>query len=138
MKYIIHGSPIPRKNPALNKRFCSLYDPQKLEKETYRYNLKFQHGNKPFIEPPISVTFNIFIKMPSSWSEKKKDSHRGKLHTSKPDYSNCLKFIEDCATGIIYKDDCQLALFREARKIWADEDKTEFTLEHVDEKTEVA
>jgi len=71
--------------------------------------------------------------MPAKWPEKKKDAHRGKLHTSKPDWSNCLKFIEDCCTGIIFEDDCLLAQFS-GTKIWADEDKTEFTLEHVDEK----
>ena len=30
-------------------------------------------------------------------------------HYSRPDLSNLIKFIEDVATGILYKDDCIIA-----------------------------
>lgn len=132
MKYVIHGKPIARKNPAPLHKKPGLYDTQKFTKESYRYNIKIQHGSKALIKPPISAQLLIYIPMPDSWGPRKRDSHRGKLHTSKPDWSNCLKFIEDCCTGIVFEDDCRLALFS-GKKIWADEGKTEFILEHINE-----
>ena len=43
----------------------------------------------------IKVSFN-FIGNPSDEMDKK------------PDIDNCLKALLDCATGIIWKDDCQI------------------------------
>ena len=41
----------------------------------------------------FAVVFHM--PMPKSWSQKKKDRLRGEPHQQKPDYSNCLKALED-------------------------------------------
>lgn len=63
------------------------------------------------ITAPISVSWTAYISMPDSWSAKKKDAMRGKLHQSKPDRDNIDKGILDAlwesdsciATGTIEK-----------------------------------
>lgn len=51
-------------------------------------------------------------------------------HQYKPDLSNLLKWIEDCATGIIYRDDCIIASIC-AKKLYAESPRTEFTVEQL-------
>ncbi len=127
LTYIIQGNPIPLKRARHGQG--RTWDSQKNEKLIYQQLFKQQH--KTFLNGTLRATVTFFIEMPKSWTQKKKDSTQGKLHTSKPDTSNLLKFIEDCGTGIIYKDDSQIAsIFVEKR--WADESSTYFTIEEIE------
>jgi Holliday junction resolvase RusA-like endonuclease len=44
------------------------------------------------------LTIEFYIRMPTSWSKKKRVEHDGKPHKSKPDLSNLIKAWEDCLT----------------------------------------
>ena len=48
----------------------------------------------------------FYMPMPKWWSQAKRDQMRGRPHQQTPDYSNCLKALED-------------ALHPEDKKIWA-------------------
>ncbi|CAB4161376.1 Rus Holliday junction resolvase [uncultured Caudovirales phage] len=52
---------------------------------------KFKLGNE--------FEVNFFIKMPESWSKRKKEKMNGKPHQSKPDKNNLTKALEDCLLG---------------------------------------
>jgi Holliday junction resolvase RusA-like endonuclease len=58
--------------------------------------------------------------------EKFKDSLMGTYHFYTPDTSNMVKYVEDVANGILYKDDCSIAKVI-ATKIYG-EPRTEFTI----------
>lgn len=46
-----------------------------------------------------------------------------------------LKHLEDCCTGIFFKDDCQIAMIH-GKKIWSNKAETHVTIREVnDEKT---
>ena len=45
------------------------------------------------LEPKFRVIFNV--KMPKSWSERKKDEFEGKPHQQRPDIDNYLKALMD-------------------------------------------
>lgn len=47
----------------------------------------------------------FFLPMPKSWSQKKKNAHRGLPHRQKPDIDNLCKALLDA----IFKDDCHIA-----------------------------
>jgi Holliday junction resolvase RusA-like endonuclease len=56
---------------------------------------------------------------------------RGRLHVSKPDLSNLLKFMEDLAVDIrILKDDCLIAETT-CRKVYDDNPRTEFIFQEI-------
>jgi Holliday junction resolvase RusA-like endonuclease len=66
----------------------------------------------------------IYIKMPKSWSDKKKKSMVGTKHKVKPDGDNMLKSILDCLVMCnILKDDKAVPDFT-VRKRWSYEDLT--------------
>jgi Holliday junction resolvase RusA-like endonuclease len=66
-----------------------------------------------------SITF--YIKMPKSWSKKKKFEMDGTPHIQVPDLSNLLKAIEDA----IFLDDSMIWNYRGLEKIWAYEGSIE-------------
>lgn len=109
MKYVIEGIPIPLARPRLFKD--RVYDSQKVDKDGYKMFLKLSHAHSklPELEGAISFEANFYMPIPKSWSEKKKQMMIGKHHISKPDWSNLLKFVEDCCTGILFKDDALIA-----------------------------
>ena len=60
-------------------------------------------------------------------SPKKRLELENKLHHFKPDLSNLIKFVEDLANGIIYKDDSQISCIT-ACKVYSQYPRTEFTI----------
>lgn len=55
------------------------------------------------------------IRMPDSWSEKKRCAHEGQPHRQVPDLDNLLGGLQDA----VHPDgDSHLACFTELRKIW--------------------
>lgn len=62
------------------------------------------------------ITF--WIKMPESWSNKKKLSMVGLAHRSKPDLDNLLGALMDAVSP---DGDSHYAVFGEIRKYWGDE-----------------
>lgn len=60
----------------------------------------------------------FLIKMPETWSDKKRQQLDGKPHKQKPDLDNLLKALNDC----LRKED-QSIHYIEANKIWWKEGK---------------
>ena len=42
----------------------------------------------------------------------------GDVHLQRPDWSNCLKAIEDGCNGILWNDDCQICRVEASGKFW--------------------
>jgi len=61
------------------------------------------------------IRFKAYLRIPKSWSKKKKKALRGKPHMQKPDTSNILKGIEDALTQ---KD--ETIYYIEGKKLWDD------------------
>lgn len=82
-------------------------------------------GNPP--DNPWCVEVVAYISMPSSWSKKKKEATRGKVHRQKPDWDNIGKAVCDA----LMVDDSILASGM-VTKFWCDEDeaKTVIALGH--------
>ena len=125
MKYIISGTPIPLQRP----RFYNgvVYDSQKAEKRVIAWQLKAFHSVHPLLVGPLKLEANFFMPIPKSWPKKRKDSSQGQPHISTPDWSNLLKFIEDCANGICYEDDSHISSVS-GMKVYDSNPRTELTL----------
>ena len=79
-----------------------------------------QFTMEPFTGP-LSVTINFY--MPT------KDKKRwGTWHTMKPDRTNLCKSVEDALNGIVWQDDCLIAVGPLGSKVWSEVGSVEVTV----------
>jgi Holliday junction resolvase RusA-like endonuclease len=102
-QYIIFGNPIPLQRPRYTP--SAVWDSQKGLKMTCSGKLEEQHGSSPLFEGPLGMQIIFYMPIPHSVTHKKVTSKYNTYHFIKPDISNLIKFYEDVATGIVYKDD---------------------------------
>jgi len=103
-----------------------IWDSQKEEKLFYGLLLSKEHGSLPLYSGPLHLDINFFVQTPRTSLKKSKDLE-GKWHINVPDLSNCLKFIEDVGTGIIYGDDRIISSVW-PQKNWSAQPRIEFTV----------
>jgi Holliday junction resolvase RusA-like endonuclease len=66
-------------------------------------------------ERPSILAVTAYLPFPESWSQKKKEAHKGQPHQTKPDWDNIAKSVGDALWGedsTIYKGSCT--------KLWDD------------------
>lgn len=71
-------------------------------------------------ENVIAVHCYAHIKVPESWSQKKKQAHYGKLHRQRPDEDNILKACKDA----LFSDDSAVSI-GQCVKLWCEEGEPE-------------
>lgn len=132
MKYIIPGAPVAwSSHKGFGKKSFS---PHYKEKQAAQYFLRQQHGNLPILDTAISVDFYFEMPIPSSMPkrvQKRIDAGEKIYHISRKDRSNCLKFAEDCLTGIVIKDD-NIICDGNAQKYYSRDPKTIITIRRID------
>lgn len=119
--YVIPGLPVPLARARFGAK--RVWDAQKEVRVMTGILLANAHGNRPLFKGPLVVHMFFYFPVPQSYSKKKKQSLIHELHAFKPDLSNLVKFVEDAATGILYKDDCQISRIA-AYKRYAEEPQT--------------
>lgn len=105
----IPGVPIAKKRPRFARRgkFVTTYNPQESEEGKFMCIMQAQlNGHNP-IPAGVPIELNLCFTMPypSSMSQKKRLSA---MHTKRPDLDNLIKFMKDCANGILWHDDSQV------------------------------
>jgi Holliday junction resolvase RusA-like endonuclease len=128
MRIIIEGKPIPWKRPGQTKGGVR-YDTQKTHKCAVMWVIKDQFRRVP-IEGSVKMTIYFFMPVPRSWSKKKRLETVGEYHKIKPDLDNLEKFYKDCMSGIVYKDDAQVALVVKSKR-YAEKPRTEIIIEEI-------
>lgn len=129
MKYILSGDPRALTRPRFRKD-GKTYDPQSVEKERARYELKFQHRSRPLLIGPLELIVTFFMPIPKTKARKVAPYD---YHHIKPDLSNLIKFVEDVANDIIFTDDAIIASIQ-AVKYYAIAPRTEFILVPLERK----
>ena len=107
---------------AGNKIF--MYDPSSKDKAAFRDKCS-EYTPKHPLEGAISVSMTFGMPRPKAHYRTGRYSHllkenAPKLHTSKPDIDNMVKFYLDAMTGSFWKDDAYVCTV-EASKAYADE-----------------
>jgi len=128
MKYIIDGAPIPLARPRFGNG--RTYDTQASQKNDCRANLVACRGRAEPLNGPIHMDVVFYMPIPKSLSSVKQKNLDQKPHHVKPDLSNLIKFIEDCANEICFGDDATISSIT-ARKIYDDFPRTELTLTEI-------
>jgi Holliday junction resolvase RusA-like endonuclease len=125
--YVILGAPAPWSRAAPNFQNRKIYDTQKNLKLIVGIELTKQHNDRPLFEGPLHIDWCFYLEIPASYRSKKVS---GKPHAFKPDISNLIKFYEDVANKIIFKDDCQIATGT-WKKVYDELPRTEFTIRKI-------
>ena len=130
MKYVIPGEPTAwSSHRGFGKKSFS---PHYKQREAAQYFLKQQHGNAPIISCPLCVDFYFEMPIPKGMPKKVQkliDAGEKVFHTRRKDRSNCLKFAEDCLTGVVITDD-NIICCGKAEKYYS---RTPQTIIHVQE-----
>ena len=128
----IPGKPIAKKRPRFARRgkFVTTYNCQETEEGRFMFSLMAQlrEGWQP-IQGPVRLEALFMMPIPTSASRKKRlDMALGNIrHVKKSDTDNLLKFLMDCANGILWKDDSQVFSIY-ATKFYAETPGTTITI----------
>lgn len=121
--YVIPGIPIPLQRHRHNN-VGNTWDAQKQNKVRTGIEIQAQHAHRRFYEGPLHMDIRFYFPIPlrgkrstESWSNRK--------HCIKPDISNCIKYIEDVCSKLIFYDDCLIASIY-SEKLYDYEPRTEF------------
>jgi Holliday junction resolvase RusA-like endonuclease len=123
MRYAVPGTPTPLQRPRFNSGHRP-YDAQKNQKHEFKFHVETQHGNLPFYTTPVMLFAYFFFMIPKT-SATRTEQLLHTPHTFRPDTSNLIKYVEDCAQGILYRDD-SIIYYAYGVKIWSTEPRTEF------------
>ena len=112
--FTVEGAPVGKARPKFARRgnFVQAYTPSKTknyEALVQEAAIKAMRG-KPAFDGAVQINFGIFIEPPKSWSKKKRaDALVGVIYpTTKPDWDNIVKGVQDAWNGIVFVDDKQI------------------------------
>ena len=129
MKYslTINQLPVPQARPRVTQ--WGTYDPKYKEKKKYKAEINKKWLYLPCTEG-LELNVVIVLPIPRSYGRRKicAIEENDYIHVIKPDASNFLKFIEDCMTGIVYKDDSQI-YYLQARKKYGENPRLDIDIE---------
>ena len=111
ISFFIPGPPVGKGRPRAT-RSGRMYTPAKTVKYESLVALAAHEamlGAVP-LSGPVRVTINIFMEVPQSWSQKKKDAAlSGEIKAiGRIDWDNAAKACCDGMNGVIYQDDRQI------------------------------
>ncbi len=106
MRVQIDGNPIPYSRPRVTRH--GTYNPRYNEKKTITTQLLSHRFEK--LTEPLKATLVFSLPIPKSTSKKNREAMLAHkiVPTKKPDIDNLVKFILDCANGVLFEDDKQI------------------------------
>ncbi len=122
LNLVINQHPIPQKRHRHSK--WGTYDPNSKDKVIVKNIIKTQSKGF-YTEKPVSVIIDFNVLRPKSHYRTGKNSHLLKktspLFCFKYDLDNLAKFILDCGTETLWKDDSQVVNLSLSKR-WVDSD----------------
>lgn len=124
--YKIPGEPIALARPRFSLSSKRVYNSQRNTMTAASIYLQSQHNTGKPYEGPLHLDIVFYFPIPKKTPKSKLSTFI--YHHYRPDLSNCIKFIEDIAIGILYKDDAIIASIS-AKKVYDSNPRTEFTIQ---------
>lgn len=125
--YTIESTPVPLKRPRFG--LGKVYDSQKKTKFGVQVQLRKQHDYSLPFEGPLKIEVTFFMQLPQRQA-RKKHQECYLPHFIRPDIDNLIKFLLDCANGILFKDDAQVASIT-AQKVYSTVPRTELSITRI-------
>jgi Holliday junction resolvase RusA-like endonuclease len=98
---------------------------RKVVQRYWAYKEEIQRQQEDFVFPHAGAQVRFYIRMPKSWSSKKKAEMEGQPHqrAKNKDIDNLLKALWDCLRWPEGDDDGHIWCIRGASKVWSSEPK---------------
>lgn len=130
IKFTVPGEVRPKDRPRFT-RTGRIFTPQRTldyeNKVKSCYISKYPYG-VAFPEEAVEMSLNIYVQVPKSFSQKKKQKMiESEYPTKKPDTDNMLKAVSDALNGVAYTDDKQVVSVK-VNKYWSEEPRAEVEL----------
>lgn len=123
-RFVVPGKPVGKKRPRffVNKKTGRLgkYHEQETDEGKFKLFIANQWAGKPLITGPVQLLCRFYFGRPRSHfgtgrnSDKRKSS-APEFHMRTPDLDNCVKFVEDCFNGVVWRDDSQVWQIKAAK-----------------------
>lgn len=125
LKVVIPGEPCSQGRPrfARRGRFVMAYDPPKSRnwKATAQQHMRDEMDDDAPLQGPLQVIVQALFTCPLSDHRKSMSRHR-RWHAKRPDAENVAKAVLDAGTGVIWRDDSQIARLVVAKHIAAQDE----------------
>ena len=130
MKVVFYVAPVPASRARVTR--WSTFFPKKYTQ--FKEDMKIALGNANVVPTTklIYAQLDFYVKIPKSWSKKKKSLKNGKYCDNNADIDNYCKAILDSLEGVYYENDKQIVMIR-ARKFYSETPRIEYTQEELDE-----
>jgi Holliday junction resolvase RusA-like endonuclease len=128
MLITIPGKPVPKKSTKFSaKQNFRPYETQQDDIDRYAMLIKVQARGFKVLTGAVHIDYIFIMPIPKSTSKKKRALMIGTPHIKRPDKDNLEKFVNDRLSGIVFKDDSQIASDT-GKKIYGEEPRTELTI----------
>ncbi len=120
IRFTIPGEPVGKGRPRFVRATGRTFTPpatRSYEGAVKMIAAQAMTGKAP-LEGPLAVEITAYFAKPVSWSRKRAEAT--KRHIGRPDGDNIAKALTDACNGIVYRDDCQIALLTVA-KLYSDD-----------------
>lgn len=124
LEFTILGNPLALQRPRFSTKSCRVYDPSKLDKQAFGWEVLMKYAKRVLLTGPITLDILFFFPIPKN---KKREEWDGRPMIGRPDLSNCIKFVEDACEDILYKNDCTIWRSHN-EKLYGFVPRTEFTI----------
>ena len=114
--FTIPGEPVAKGRPKATAQngHARMYTPAKTvayESKVAIFASQAMAGRSP-LDGAVSLQIHAYFAIPASWSKKRLQAHLvvPEWVVKRPDGDNVLKALADGMNGIVFKDDCQIAV----------------------------
>ncbi len=115
----VPGVPIAKKRPRFTtiNGHARAFNCQETEEGKFRWELLREWGQRTPLTGPLSITVTFEMPIPKGASKKQAARMAAKTvsHIKKPDLDNLVKFVKDCANGVLWQDDCQVVILKASK-----------------------
>ncbi len=130
--YILPGIPIPLQRHQHGQG--NTWDAQKQKKVKTGISISALHGSRARYEGPLHLDIKFYFPIPQRGLRSKSLESRS-YHFFKPDISNCIKYIEDVCSKLLFDDDCLISSVY-SEKLYDHTPRTEFFFIELNTKNE--
>lgn len=131
MHLVIYGKPFAKQRPRMTRQGHAFTPKATVTFESTVRELAARELATPYVGP-VALTVTAVFEPARSWSRKKREAAMGTPHIQRPDMDNVVKAIQDGLNRVAFGDDSQIADLR-ATKLWGSPERTEVTVEPLDE-----
>ena len=114
ISFLVPGDPVPKGRPRFGNG--RTYTPAKTlaYEDLVAMIARGVMRGRPLMQGPVAMLIRATFAFPKSWPVQRRIE--GASHVTRPDADNIAKIVGDALNGVVFKDDCQIADLKVAKR----------------------